>query len=50
MARGGLPQSCICRTISRRDMRNCVNSYMSVVANEEPLDPTLVDFDDSEAW
>ena len=39
-----------CRTISRRDMRNCVNSYMSVVANEEPLDPTLVDFDDSEAW
>ena len=39
-----------CRTISRRDMRNIVNNYMSVVVGEEPLDPTLVDFDDSEAW
>ena len=24
-------RSRVCRTISRRDMRNCVNSYMSVV-------------------
>ena len=39
-----------CRTISRRDMRKIVNNYMSVVVGEEPLDPTLVDFDDSEAW
>ena len=39
-----------CRTISRRDMRRCVNDYMSVVLNETPLDATLVDFDDSEAW
>ena len=39
-----------CRTVSRRDMRNIVNNYMSVVVGEEPLDPTLVDFDDSEAW
>ena len=38
------------RTISRRDMRRCVNQYMSVVLGEQPLDPTLVDFDDSEAW
>lgn len=38
------------RTISRRDMRNQVNNYMSVVLGEKPLDPTLVDFDDSEAW
>ena len=36
---------------SRRDMRNIVNNYMSVkVVGEEPLDETLVDFDDSEAW
>ena len=39
-----------CRTISRRDMRNQVNKYMSVVLGEKPLDETLVDFDDSEAW
>ena len=39
-----------CRTISRRDMRNTVNKYMTVVLNEAPLDPTLVDFDDSLAW
>ncbi|WP_459129656.1 2-hydroxyacyl-CoA dehydratase family protein [Guggenheimella bovis] len=38
------------RTISRRDMRKTINTYMSVVLGEEPLDPTLVDFDDSLAW
>ena len=39
-----------CRTVSRRDMRKAISSYMNVVLGEEPLDPTLVDFDDSEAW
>ena len=39
-----------CRTISRADMRAQVNAYMTSVLREEPLDPTLVDFDDSEAW
>ena len=39
-----------CRTISRRDMRSQINKYMSVVLGEQPLDATLVDFDDSEAW
>lgn len=38
------------RTISRRDMRKQISNYMSVVLNEKPLDETLVDFDDSEAW
>ena len=38
------------RTVSRRDMRNNVNGYMTVVMGETPLDETLVDFDDSEAW
>lgn len=38
------------RTVSRQDMRNCVNNYMSVVLNEKPLDPTIVEFDDSEAY
>lgn len=38
------------RTVSRQEMRNCVNRYMSVVLNETPLDPTLVEFDDSEAY
>ena len=39
-----------CRTVSRQDMRNCVNNYMSVVLNEKPLDPTIVEFDDSMAY
>lgn len=38
------------RTVSRQDMRNCVNNYMSVVLNETPLDPTIVEFDDSQAY
>jgi len=37
-------------TISRRDMRDHVNKFMETVMNEEPLDPTLVDFDDSQSW
>ena len=39
-----------CRTVSRQDMRNCINQYMSVVMNEKPLDPTIVEFDDSAAY
>jgi benzoyl-CoA reductase/2-hydroxyglutaryl-CoA dehydratase subunit BcrC/BadD/HgdB len=38
------------RTVSRQEMRNCVNNYMSVVLNEKPLDPTIVEFDDSMAY
>ena len=38
------------RTISRRDMREHINKYMTTVLQEEPVDPTLVDFDDSLAW
>lgn len=38
------------RTISRRDMRENVNKYMTTVLGEEPVDPTLVDFDDTMAW
>lgn len=37
-------------TISRRDMRDSVNKFMETVMNEKPVDPTLVDFDDSECW
>ncbi|MCR5154227.1 MAG: 2-hydroxyacyl-CoA dehydratase family protein [Lachnospiraceae bacterium] len=38
------------RTVSRQDMRKCVNDYMSIVLGEKPLDPTLVEFDDSLAY
>ena len=38
------------RTVSRQEMRKCVNIYMSVVLNEQPLDPTIVEFDDSAAY
>lgn len=37
-------------TFSRRDLRSDINTFMETVMNEEPLDPTLVDFDDSESW
>ncbi len=33
-----------------RPKREQVNKYMTAVLQEEPVDPTLVDFDDSEAW
>lgn len=35
---------------SRKDMRMEVNRYMRAVLREEPVDPTLEDFDDSMAW
>lgn len=37
-------------TISRREMRETINKFMETVMNEKPLDPSLVDFDDSESW
>lgn len=38
------------RGVSRRDMRTEVNRYMRTVLREEPLDPSLEDFDDVNAW
>lgn len=38
------------RTISRREMREQVNKYMRTVLQEEPLDLSLVDFEDDLAW
>jgi len=38
------------RTISRREMRDTINNYMMTVLQEEPLDPTLLDFEDDLAW
>ena len=38
------------RTISKREMRNQVNLYMSTVMGEEPVRPDLVDFDDAKGW
>ena len=37
-------------TMSRREMREQVNQYMRTVLQEEPLDPSLVDFEDDLAW
>lgn len=39
-----------CRTVSPADARKAVNDYMTTVMHEEPLDPTLLEFDDSEGW
>ncbi len=38
------------RTVSRRDMRTKVNNYMINVLREEPLDPSLVEFEDDNTW
>ena len=42
-----LPDS---RTVSRAEIRNAINDYMTTVMHEEPLDPSLLDFDDSMTW
>lgn len=42
-----LPDS---RTVSRMEIRRIINDYMSTVMQEEPLDPSLLDFDDSMVW
>ena len=34
------------RTVSRKTMRDKVNQYMRTVMREEPIDATLLDFDD----
>ena len=38
------------RTISRREMRDQVNKYMQTVLQEEPVDASLMDFEDDLAW
>lgn len=38
------------RGASRKDMRTEVNRYMQTVLREEPLDPSLLDFNDENAW
>ena len=38
------------RDASRQSMRNDVNRYMRTVFHEEPLDPSLEEFDDSNAY
>ena len=42
-----LPDS---RTVSRMEIRRMINDYMTTVMHEEPLDPSLLDFDDSMTW
>lgn len=41
---------CDRRTVTRKEMRNSVNRYMKTVFREEPLDPTLVDYEDDLTW
>ncbi|MEG1633591.1 MAG: 2-hydroxyacyl-CoA dehydratase family protein [Oscillospiraceae bacterium] len=38
------------RTVTPAEARKVVNDYMFTVMHEEPLDPSLVDYDDSEGW
>lgn len=38
------------RGAGRKDMRTEVNRYMRTVLREEPLDETLEDFNDENAW
>ena len=38
------------RTVSRAEIRRLINDYMTTVMHEEPLDPSLLDFDDDMTW
>jgi hypothetical protein len=38
------------RTVPRSQIRQIINDYMFTVMGEEPLDPSLLDFDDSDSW
>ena len=38
------------RTVSRSEIRTIINDYMTTVMHEEPLDPSLLEFDDSQSW
>jgi len=38
------------RTVSRAEIRGIINDYMTTVMQEEPLDPSLLDFDDGLGW
>ena len=38
------------RNVSRAEIRSIINDYMTTVMHEEPIDPSLVEFDDSQSW
>jgi benzoyl-CoA reductase/2-hydroxyglutaryl-CoA dehydratase subunit BcrC/BadD/HgdB len=38
------------RTVSRQEMRTKVNNYMLNVFHAEPIDPTLLEFEDAITW
>ena len=38
------------RTVSRAEIRRTINDYMTTVMKEEPLDPSLLEFDDDMGW
>ena len=38
------------RTVSRADIRQLVNDYMYSVMQAEPLDASLLQYDDYEGW
>lgn len=38
------------RTVDRPEMRRAVNDYMTTILHEEPLDPSLLEFDDTLGW
>ena len=37
-------------TSSRAEIRSIINDYMTTVMHEEPIDPSLLEFDDSQSW
>ena len=38
------------RDVSRAEIRKIINDYMFTVMGEEPLDPSLLEFDDIDSW
>ena len=46
-----MPHSlCDRRVSTRREIRAIINDYMTTVMQEDPIDPSLLDFDDSMSW
>ena len=39
-----------CRIVPTNEARKAVNQYMTSVLHEEPIDPSLLDFDDTLGW
>jgi hypothetical protein len=38
------------RIVNRAEIRSIINDYMTTVMGEDPIDPSLLEFDDTQGW